>query len=218
MLREKQNIYENRKLHHVRPEKIRTRDQKRAIASIQRYREESETLRLRLKLTEQTEPENARKQAGLQQKLAESEELLALAEQIYAEYQKDMDSLPQRRVHIRRKKQNPEKLYRSVLLLIQEAKAAGINGLTKEETARKLNCPEYQVEQVFMRLTGKESCTRPSTSCPTISTETYSPTAVFPAGYQTGTNFVPIPIYEKEETYVLIIIPIHAPAQRTTDH
>lgn len=155
MLREKQNIYENRKLHHVRPEKIRTRDQRRAIASIQRYREESETLRLRLKLVRQTEPENIEKQARLQKKLAESEELLALAEQIYTEYQKDMDSLPQRRVHIRRKKQNPEKLYRSVLLLIQEAKAAGINGLTKEETARKLNCPEYQIEQIFMRLNRK---------------------------------------------------------------
>lgn len=49
------------------------------------------------------------------------------------------------------------------------------------------------------------------------STETYPPTAVFPAGYQTGTNFVPIPIYKKEETYVLILIPIHAPAQRTAN-
>ena len=149
MLRYKNEIYSEKQLRKTRPEKQRTKEERRAIRDVKRARETHNGLQQRLKLAETYERDAV---PAVKEQLSEAEQMLLLSEAVYREYTNEMSALPQKRFPAKRKKQKPETVYKAIQKLITEKKAAGNNGLTKEETAWRLNCPEYQVEQAFMRL------------------------------------------------------------------
>lgn len=149
MLRYGNEIYSEKQLRKTRPEKQRTKEERRAIRDVKRARETHNGLQQRLKLAETYERDAV---PAVKEQLSEAEQMLLLSEAVYREYTNEMNALPQRRFPAKRKKQKPETVYKAIQKLITEKKAAGNDGLTKEETAQRLNCPEYQIEQAFMRL------------------------------------------------------------------
>lgn len=151
MLREKNKIFPTQSnIVWKRNNKLRTYDEEKLKNDLEKIIQEIQKKELSLKYIKSKDV-NEKEQVISQ--LNELYELKNMGQKILNEYGKE--SKPQRKFKTKRKKVKKELAYKKVLEYIENIKmnnAIKYKCITKEDTAMKLNIPEYQVEQIFRQL------------------------------------------------------------------
>lgn len=151
MLREKNKIFPTQSnIVWKRNNKLRTYDEEKLKNDLEKIIQEIQKKELSLKYIKSKDV-NEKEQVISQ--LNELYELKNMGQKILNEYGKE--SKPQRKFKTKRKKVKKELAYKKILEHIENIKmndAIKYKCITKEDTAMKLNIPEYQVEQIFRQL------------------------------------------------------------------